>query len=163
MKKLIDKIARKRLEIISITALIILVAVPVSKKYLLIHNKSVSLNSKWFLIAKDQLPQKGEIFVFRVLNPNAYSPDENWLKIAGGVAGDEVIIKDRDFYINDQRIGTAKPTSLKNLSLEMSPAGVIPQDFYFAYTPHLDSYDSRYQEIGLIDEKNIIGTVIYSF
>jgi conjugal transfer pilin signal peptidase TrbI len=34
---------------------------------------------------------------------------------------------------------------------------MIPQGKYFVWTPHIDSYDSRYDEIGLVDERTIIG------
>jgi conjugal transfer pilin signal peptidase TrbI len=133
------------------------------ENYFFIHNKSVSLNARWFVIAKKQIPQKGQIFAFTVFNPNAYKQGEIFIKIAAGIAGDEISIKERDFYINKQLIGTAKTVSLKGQPLTMSNSGVIPDRHFFAYTPHKDSYDSRYQEIGLINEAQIIGTAVLAF
>ncbi len=135
--------------------------------FLIVHNKSVSLSARWFIISKGQIPQKNQIFAFRVSNPNAYKPGEIFIKIVGGVAGDKVQIKERDFYITnqfgDQLIGAAKTVSLKGQPLLMLDSVVIPPNHYFAYTPHKDSYDSRYQEIGLINEAQIIGTAVFAF
>ncbi len=45
----------------------------------------------------------------------------------------------------------------------MVSAGTIPPHKFFAYTPHKDSFDSRYNDLGLIDAKDIIGTAIVAF
>ncbi len=94
----------------------------------------------------------------------------------------KVTIKDKEVKVSGNLIGVAKPfikkfedflkgnSSLKdelkdqkNLRLHAIFPGVIPPHKFFAYTPHKDSFDSRYQEIGLIDEKDIIGTAILTF
>ena len=150
--------------IIAISTIIIVVTVAyVGQHYLVIHNKSESLPSHWFVISKGQIPQKDQIFAFKAKDNPAYKAGEIFIKIVGGAGGDEVKIRERDFYINDQFIGTAKTESLKGLPLEMSDAGIIPEHFFFAYTTHKDSYDSRYKEIGLINEKDIIGTAVFAF
>lgn len=94
----------------------------------------------------------------------------------------KVIIKDKEVKVGGNLIGVAKPfikkfedflkgnlslkdelKDQKNLRLHAISSGVIPSHQFFAYTPHKDSFDSRYQEIGLIDEKDIIGTAILTF
>jgi len=155
---------RNNLIIIAISTIIIVMAVSyVQQHYLVIHNQSESLPSHWFVISKGQIPQKDQIFAFKAKNNPAYKAGEIFIKIAGGVGGNEVKVKERDFYINDQFIGTAKTESLKGLPLKMSDLGIIPEHFFFAYTTHKDSYDSRYKEIGLINEKDIIGTAVLAF
>lgn len=154
--------------IIAVSTIIIVMAVAyVQQHYLVIHNKSESLPSHWFVISKGQIPQKDQIFAFKAKDNPAYKAGEIFIKIVGGAGGDEVKIKERNFYITnqfgDQFIGTAKTESLKGLSLEMLDAGIIPEHFFFAYTTHKDSYDSRYKEIGLINEKDIIGTAVLAF
>lgn len=91
-------------------------------------------------------------------------------------------ITDKEVYVNGKSIGIVKPFSkkllpalefarnkkeekfsIKEFSLNAIDAGKIPTHKFFAYTPHKDSFDSRYQEIGLIDEKDIIGTAILTF
>ena len=119
------------------------------------------------MIAKNQIPQKDQIFAFKAKDNPAYKAGEIFIKIVGGVEGDEVIIKERDFYINskstNQFIGTAKTQSLKGLPLTIADVGIIPPNHFFAYTTHQDSYDSRYKEIGLINAKDIIGTAVFAF
>ncbi len=66
-------------------------------------------------------------------------------------------------YVNGKMIGLAKTESLKGLPIAMIEAGAIPPHKFFAYTPHKDSLDSRYQDLGLVDEKDIIGTAIATF
>ena len=150
--------------IIAISTIIIVMAIAyVGQHYLVIHNKSESLPSHWFVISKGQVPQKDQIFAFKAKENPAYKKGEIFIKIVGGVGGDELWKVNRNFYINDKLIGTAKTESLKGLPLEMSDAGVIPEHFFFAYTTHKDSYDSRYKEIGLINEKDIIGTAVLAF
>ena len=158
---------RNRQIIIAVSAFVLVMAIVYTKQhYLIIHNKSESLPSHWFLIAKNQIHQKDQIFAFRVRENPVYRSGEIFIKIVGGVAGDEVMIKNRDFYINDQAtnqlIGTAKTQSLKGLPLTMADVGIIPPNHFFAYTTHQDSYDSRYQEIGLINAKDIIGTAVFA-
>jgi type IV secretory pathway protease TraF len=89
----------------------------------------------------------------------------------------EITIIDKEVYVSGHLIGVAKPYSKKvEESIKVKPdfdakkfrlhaieSGKIPSRKFFAYTPHKDSYDSRYQEIGLIDEKDIIGTAILTF
>jgi conjugal transfer pilin signal peptidase TrbI len=135
----------------------------IKQNYLVIHNKSVSLPDKWFVVSKGKVPQKGQVFAFTAKENTAYKPDEIFIKIAGGIGGDQISINNRQFYINDQLIGIAKPKSLKGYPLDMLDAGTIPENNFFAYTPHKDSYDSRYNEIGLINAKDIIGTAIFAF
>jgi conjugal transfer pilin signal peptidase TrbI len=135
----------------------------IKQNYLVVHNKSVSLPQKWFLIAKKQIPQKGHIFAFRAKDNGAYKSEEIFIKIVGGVAKDQIYVQKRNFYINDQFIGIAKSTSLKGRPLSMSRSGIIPKNNFFAYTSHKDSYDSRYKQIGLINAKDIIGTAIFAF
>ncbi len=165
------KLKNKQIIIAAITFILITGVVSFKNRYLIIHNKSTSLSAKWFVIAKGKLPQKDQIFAFKAKENPAYKKGEIFIKIVGGVAGDQIITKERDFYIisqdqishSKQFIGTAKTTSLKGQPLTMLDTGTIPKNHYFAFTPHKDSYDSRYQEIGLINETEIIGTAVASF
>ncbi len=157
------KLKNKQLIIALITFLLISGVLLFKNNFLVIHNKSVSLDARWFVIAKGQMPHRGQIFAFKAKENPAYKKGEIFIKIVGGVGGDELWKVNRNFYINDKLIGTAKTESSKGLPLEMSDAGVIPEHFFFAYTTHKDSYDSRYKEIGLINEKDIIGTAVFAF
>ncbi len=75
----------------------------------------------------------------------------------------EIEWKYREVFVGDKLIGVAKTHSLKGAPLEIIASGVIPVHKFFAYTPHKDSFDSRYNDLGLIDAKDIIGTAIVAF
>jgi conjugal transfer pilin signal peptidase TrbI len=137
--------------------------------YKIVINRSESLPIHAVLIQKGKLPTKlDQIFVFKLQNNPAYNFAEvNFIKRAAGFVGDKIEVVNQDFYINHKFtykfIGTAKTLGLKGETLNPLSAQIIPQHKFFAYTPHPDSYDSRYQQIGLIDEKDIIGSAIFAF
>ena len=70
---------------------------------------------------------------------------------------------DRNFYINGKKIARAKEMSMMHQPLKVGPVGVIPKGHYFVYTPHYDSYDSRYNDIGWIGPDQVIGTAVTPF
>jgi len=161
------KLKNKQITITIIAFVLIISVASLKNRYLIIHNKSTSLSARWFVISKGKLPQKDQIFAFKAKENPAYKTGEIFIKIVGGISGDEVVTKEKDFYITnqfgDKFIGTAKTVSLKGQPLTMSDSGIIPPHYYFAYTTHKDSYDSRYQQIGLVNETQIIGTAVLAF
>lgn len=132
--------------------------------FLLVPNLSSSLPQHLFLVIKGDVPTARDQFFVAYVPGNQYYSKRPFIKMVGGLPKDQIRIVDRAFYINDQFIGFAKFHSLKGDPLARAQiAGMIPEQKFFAYTLHRDSYDSRYQEIGLIDEKNIVGTAIAIF
>jgi len=104
--------------------------------------------------------QKGEIIA---LHPphNPYFPDRYvFLKMVMGVPGDVVTESERRFSINGDYVGYAKTHTSGGEPLETGPVGTLPEGEYFVWTPHEDSYDSRYQDIGWIGEERIIGRAV---
>ena len=162
-----------KLNVRSKEALIALAAIAliwlVQANYEIVINRSESLPIHAVLIQKGRLPAKpDQIFVFKLQNNPAYNFAEvNFIKLVAGFAGDKIEVVNQDFYITHKFthkfIGTAKTQGLKGETLNPLSSQTIPQHKFFAYTPHPDSYDSRYQQIGLIDEKDIIGTAIVAF
>ncbi len=160
MKKLNNQ---AKISLLTISALCLLWLLP--KNYELVLNHSQSLPIKAVVIRKGEVPSKnGQIFVFRVRNnPHFKMPEVNFIKLVGGLAGEEITTNDREVYVEERLIGTAKMHSLKGAPLTIINQGLIPEHKFFAYTPHKDSFDSRYQDLGLIDEKDIIGTAVFAF
>ena len=131
----------------------------------------ISLLSPWYVINIDDslpgliykidrgtLPIRNDVVGITV-PPNPYYPDgAPFLKIITGMPGDTVTRKDRMFYINGQYVAEAKALTNKGYPLTPGPTGVIPPGHYFVWTPHKDSYDSRYNEIGWITTQHILGT-----
>ena len=219
------RILRNRLNILLVTILILALLAMIPRNYEFVINHSESLLLKVVLIKKDVLPKKiGQIFVFKVKNNPAYKNQEvKFIKLVGGIPGDEIkvsggevyinkievlgsknntesfynfnlakithpeeiekrkiSINDRKVYVAGELIGIAKPFTNKfenfakkypnagkfddgEYKLHVISSGVIPPHKFFAHGTHIDSYDSRYQEIGLIDEKDIIGTAVFAW
>ena len=116
---------------------------------------------KLFLIKKGKLPDRYDYVLFSKDN-KFYN--YNFVKQVIGTEFDEIKQIDRNLWINTKvnpfviAAGYAKELSLNNEKLNIINVQRIPRDHYYIYAPHKDSLDSRYQEIGLINKDNIIGT-----
>jgi conjugal transfer pilin signal peptidase TrbI len=140
----------------------------VKSNYGILINKSESLPEFVFIIKKDELPkQVGQYIVFKPQR-NIYWQDETFVKQITGMQGDILSkqpntenSKATDIYINDKYLCTAKEKSRAGDALEaISFSGEIMSGYYFVTTPHKDSYDSRYEDIGLIKQEEILGVAI---
>lgn len=121
-------------------------------------NETDSLPGLAYLITKGPATfKRGDLIAFRG-GPNKRYPDGfPWVKIVAGVGGDRVAATNGWYYVNDRRIGWAKPRTRFGELLAPGPTGVIPPGHYFIYTPHRDSYDSRYADIGWIKPEQVVG------
>ena len=72
-----------------------------------------------------------------------------------GIAGDCISIKDNHICINDQVYGDILERSKSGLDLHPIAEGIIPEGYLFVYAPHPDSFDSRYQEFGLVNQEHL--------
>lgn len=120
-----------------------------------------SLPQKTFLILKQSRQLGRDDYVaFKWHGGGPYPKDLPFVKIVKGVPGDVVTVQGRDFFINGVKIATAKERSRKGLPLELGPAGVIPPGCYFVWTPHKDSFDSRYDLVGWLKDEEVIGRAV---
>lgn len=117
-----------------------------------------SLPAHVWLVHLGQKPVRGDTIAFRIPK-NRFYPHRygGFLKIARGVAGDQVTREGRDFWIDGVFVGTAKQHSLRGLPLDPGPTGVLPPGHYFVWTPDVDSFDSRYADIGWISQDRVVG------
>jgi len=120
-------------------------------------NITDSVNGYVFLIIKDVLPEKDELVAFWPPENDIYPRNIWFVKYIKGVAGDEVTRRGQSFFIDGEYVGDAKKASKGGVVLRPGQDGVIPQGFYFVWTPHADSFDSRYEQIGWIPEHLVIG------
>ena len=120
-------------------------------------NKTNSLPQKLFVIKTGALPAKNDYVLFYAPPTSTLKQADTIIKKVIGVCGNIVTKEEQVFYIDGKKIAVAKTHSLKGRPLQTSTVGMIPKGKYFVWTPHIDSYDSRYDEIGLIDERTIIG------
>lgn len=144
---------------VCVIALIGLVLWGVSPWYKIGLNINHSLPGYLYLFEKTKDIHRGDMMAF-------YPPDNRFYKntwftkYAAGVSGDVITVKNREYYIGDKYLGRAKEYSTKNDVLISSMTDgdhIIPDGRYFVWTPHEDSFDSRYEDIGLIKEDAIIG------
>ena len=125
-------------------------------------NGTDSVDGYVFLIIKGVLPRKGELVAFWPPKNDFYQ-DIWFVKYMKGVPGDEVIRQGQSFYLNGEYIGDAKKESTGGVALRPSDSGVIPNNYYFVWTGHANSFDSRYQQIGWIPQNSIIGSAYRIF
>lgn len=151
------RLFRQRLvRYISLLAVMILVIWGLSPWMKLSFNMSESLDGYLFVILKNVEIRRGDQFAFHPPE-NRFFKNTWFVKIAAGVEGDLVAVKDLSFFINDQYVGDAKTQTMNGDRLFPSSPGYIPAGYYFAWTPHKHSFDSRYEDIGWINKDRIIG------
>lgn len=121
-------------------------------------NLSESLPGQLYLIYKkaDHF-ERGDLIYYRWYGPY-YPKKTRFMKVVEGQPGDVVSQIDDVFYVNGKSVGKAKPfTSFGKPLVASCFRGVIPRGKYWVATPHIDSYDSRYEDSGLISEGQIDG------
>lgn len=105
---------------------------------------------------------KGQYFIFYAPNDKMLTNGESTplLKMVAGTAGDVISFKKTSLLINGVVSGHVWPKTIKGDLLHSIESQTIAKGCYFAWTPALYSYDSRYTDIGIVCEKDhrIIGS-----
>ena len=138
------------------------------------YNRTESLPYHFFILHKGEKPVKGDIVAFMWDGGGKYawmSPFKSgsmMVKYVLGGPGDTVHMDDeRRMYVNGVPHAVAKKfTKLgKPLTplLEDSKPMVIGDHKYYVGTPHIDSMDSRYDMVGLIDSDRFLGKIYVVF
>ena len=121
-----------------------------------VYSPSDSLPYRTFLELKNIKPQLGQYAYFE-------SP---WyggrvIKKIAGRGGDELSYDATgNLWVENQKIGKAKTQSKEGRQLTPIKAGVIPPGMVFVKGEHERSFDSRYEEMGLIPETALGGRVL---
>lgn len=68
--------------------------------------------------------------------------------------------KDDELFVNDLKIGIAKQVAIDGRLLHPIKAQIIPEEQVFLYSEHERSFDSRYQELGLVSINQLQGLVV---
>jgi len=137
-----------------------------SNYFSIAFNTTSSLDGSVFLIDKTTLPKRGDIAAFRPPSGNlnegqsGYLSTSPFLKIAMGVANDEVVITDTAVSINGAYLGPIHTETATGKVLVTTKSGLVPSKHYFMGATHAGSYDSRYASIGYIPEGRVIGRAI---
>jgi len=119
-------------------------------------SKSESLDTAIFLVSPfDERPQSGELVYFRApQNPYFDGPV---IKRVVGVPGDTIEVRDRQVYVNGRDVGRAKSLTRTGEPLNPIQLQTIPDNHVFVAGEHIDSYDSRYAEFGLVPNYLLFG------
>jgi conjugal transfer pilin signal peptidase TrbI len=129
----------------------------VPRYYTIGINDTDSLPYTLFLVRKGALPSVQDNYLVFKKQSNKRYGNRFFVKRIGGRANDVITEENNRFYINGNYVGTAKAFSKDGEPVEKSPPGVIPEGYYFVYSLHKDSYDSKYKEIGLIAAGDVVG------
>ena len=119
-------------------------------------SKSESLDTAIFLVTPfNGRPESGDLVYFRApQNPYFDGPV---IKRVVGVPGDKIEVRDRQVFVNGREIGRAKPLTRTGEPLTPIQLQTIPDNHVFVAGEHIDSYDSRYAEFGLVPNYLLFG------
>ena len=122
-----------------------------------IKSPTDSLPQRYFVQLPNIKPKKGDLTVVY----NGFYKGKIIKRIIG-VAGDQISTDGHgNIFINQQKIGRAhEHTNIQSgLTLTTIKPQVIPEGRVFLYSPHPRSFDSRYQEVGLVPVSDLEGKV----
>ena len=125
-------------------------------------NVSPSLPYWALWLESGSLPQRGQILVFdpprsALLEAHFGIRPRPFAKYALGMPGDTVTRVGRRYFVGCREAALAKSVTRRGEALALGPTGILPHGCYFVGTPHPDSFDSRYGEIGWICGAQILG------
>ena len=130
----------------------------ISFKTSILWNKSDSLPHKIYFLVKGRDWDKGDLVAIKGF-ATQYTKDQHFTKRVVGVAGDLIKFKEDWIFINQQKIAKLKAKTYDNKKLNPIREQMIPQQYFFVIAEHKDSFDSRYQEFGLVHKNYIEGKV----
>lgn len=137
-----------------IVSLAMMLAYP---KYQLHINVTDSLPGFVYFLKTTNSVDCGDTVIFKMPKNVPYYSEKFLMKHLTGCPGDLVNVRNRDVYINNLFAGHAKVKSRNGAPLHVITEGTIPDGFYYVWSPNVDSYDSRYSEMGLVSEKLMVG------
>lgn len=123
----------------------------------LAFNSSDSLPGFLYVVRVGVLPQRDQLIAFYPPHNRYYRDGMFFVKQVKGIGGDRIERRDAEFFVNGQHLATAKAHSLKGQPLQPGPEGVLPDGFFWVWTPHPDSFDSRYADVGWIAPDRVLG------
>lgn len=126
-----------------------------TKQYGFYFNVSESLPHKLYISKKSKDFKRGDYVVFKT----AFKADPVTKKVTG-IPGDRITSKNREVIVYDISVGTAQNKRSNGDRLQVIKDQIIPEGYYFVSGTHEKSFDSRYQEFGLVSKDMILGKAI---
>lgn len=129
-------------------------------------NHSPSLGYKFFLCFKGLTPKRGD-FVSIEGHPTAYFEELHYTKRLSGLPGEVIQIHNNHVHDNrvcentlrvgDHFVGTLRTTTRDGKPLHSLKTTRIPEGYVLVSADNPKSFDSRYEEFGLVKETCITG------
>jgi conjugal transfer pilin signal peptidase TrbI len=116
------------------------------------NNASESLPHLAYLIIKGKEAKLGNYVSFKNDWYNAVLT-----KKVVGKAGTLITYQKDILYVGDYKVGKVLTRSKQGRALTPIRSGIVPEGTVFVATEHPRSFDSRYQEVGFISVKDLIG------
>ena len=119
-------------------------------------NSMESTLHNWDILILNKLNKDYERFDIVVIN----NGDSKLIKRIIGMPGENIEYKDNELYINGKKVKDVAIARTANFTLEgLYKIKKIPENYYFVMGDNRGySKDSRSEEIGLINKKDIVGT-----
>lgn len=124
--------------------------------YKLALNKSESINTALYWVTPYKSGVERGSYVYFKIPPNPYF-DGELVKRVAGIEGDLISVSNGIVYVNGVQVGPAKPKTRKGYPLTPASRRFIPKGFVFVAGDHIDSFDSRYEEFGLVPLSRLQG------
>lgn len=130
-------------------------------------NHSPSLGYKVFLCFKGLTPKRGD-FVSIEEHPTAYFEGLHYTKRLVGLQGENIRIDETHGHENQVFVGGCFVGALRTITRDEKPlhplkATTIPEGYVFVSADNPQSFDSRYEEFGLVKEACITGICLGLF
>lgn len=114
-------------------------------------NQTPSLGYKFFFCLKGLAAKRGD-FVSFTEHSTAYFGNLSYTKQLMGLPGDEIREDHGQLFVNKQSVGPLLPTTRDGKPLSPLKAKQVPNGYVFVSATHPRSFDSRYEEFGLVKQ-----------
>ncbi len=117
-------------------------------------NVSESLPQRFFILKREpaDIPSGSYVVFLQTFE----GKEQRLIKQVLGKFQDHIQVESDNVWINEQWVGRAKTYSKTGKALNPIKPQRVPQNYFFVAGTHLDSFDSRYQEFGLLSRDRII-------
>lgn len=113
-------------------------------------NQTPSLPYKYFLGTSFRTPQK-----YDYISWHHSSTPHLLVKQIVGIPGDRILHQNGRIFVNHLDCGKALNTTSNGDPLTPIDITEIPEGYVFVYAPHPESFDSRYQQFGLVQTSQL--------
>jgi len=120
-------------------------------------NESASLPHGFFMVVKNLPAKKGQYVSFQGHQPHYMGYAPPCIKEVAGLPGDVYEVYEKNFYINGVLKGSLRRQTKDGRPLTSLKTRTIPEGYVFVKGQSYDTYDSRYEEFGLVKETHLKG------